>query len=340
MAHSIAKAGMVVLLAAQGALPAIAASGVGETSAGSRQAQEQTPAKRPSVAATKEKAPARPSAEAQPAGATPGRVRPATTGDAAAPRARGQAETMATDKKSRPAASTKAGSDKVNPDSRPNTRRPVSGNNTVVTGNTVVVAGGNRNPNTYPVYRAPNGNYYQQPNGGYYRPPPPPPGGWQGGYYPPPEYYYDDGPSVGEVIGGVAVTAGLLALLVSVTTPDEPKTTVAPGAPPLPAPPPPPPASYVPPPTSTGAPAAIRVDIVSLAPEMRPSASVCLTEAARQIGATGGTEIRIDGDVDVEQGNGGYRFRLNLLGIYPDQARLIPMYCRATPEKIVELTFG
>ena len=60
----------------------------------------------------------------------------------------------------------------------------------------------------------------------------------------------------------------------------------------------------------------------------------------RQIGATGGTEIRIDGDVDVEQGNGGYRFRLNLLGIYPDQARIIPMYCRATPEKIVELTFG
>jgi hypothetical protein len=73
---------------------------------------------------------------------------------------------------------------------------------------------------------------------------------------------------------------------------------------------------------------------------MRPSASVCLTEAARQIGATGGTEIRIDGDVDVEQGNGGYRFRLDLLGIYPDQARIIPMYCRATSEKIVELTFG
>jgi hypothetical protein len=44
--------------------------------------------------------------------------------------------------------------------------------------------------------------------------------------------------------------------------------------------------------------------------------------------------------VDVEQGNGGYRFRLNLLGIYPDQARIIPMYCRATPEKIVALTFG
>jgi len=341
MSHSFAKAGMVVLLATQGALPATAAPGDREASADSRQAQEQTPATRPGDPANKQKTPARPSVEAEPAVVAPGRVRPAPTGDAAAPRPRGQAETMATDKKSRPAVSNKAGSDKVNPDNRPGTRRPVAGNNNVAAGNTVVVAGGNRNANTYPVYRTPNGNFYQQPNGGYYRPPPPPPGGWQGGYFPPPEYYYDDGPSVGEVIAGVAVTAGLLALLVSATTPDEPQTAVVPGAPPPPPlPAPPPSASYVPPPTSTGAPAAIRVDIVSLAPEMRPSASVCLTEAARQIGATGGTEIRIDGDVDVEQGNGGYRFRLNLLGIYPDQARIIPMYCRATPEKIVELTFG
>jgi hypothetical protein len=44
--------------------------------------------------------------------------------------------------------------------------------------------------------------------------------------------------------------------------------------------------------------------------------------------------------VDVEQRNGGYRFRLYLLGICPDQARIIPMYCRATPDKILELTFG
>jgi hypothetical protein len=134
----------------------------------------------------------------------------------------------------------------------------------------------------------------------------------------------------------VAVTTSLLALLSAATQPKQPQTVVVQGAPPMPPPPP----TYVPPPKSSGAPAAINVDLGGLTPEARPTASVCLTEAARQIGATGGSEIRLDRVVEVEKGNGGYRFRLNLLGVYPDETRTIPMYCRATPEKIVELTFG
>jgi hypothetical protein len=139
---------------------------------------------------------------------------------------------------------------------------------------------------------------------------------------------------VGDVIAGVAVTGSLLYLLSEATKPDQPPVIVQGGPPPMPAQP------YRPPAGSTGAPARINVDLGGLSPAARPTASVCITEAARQIGATGGTEIRLDSVVDVEPGNGGYRFRVDLLGIYPDESRRIPMYCRATPEKIVELTFG
>jgi hypothetical protein len=219
------------------------------------------------------------------------------------------------------------------------------GNNDITINNTnnVNVSGNNRIPNNnypnanrYPVYQTPGGGYYRPPNGGYYRPPPPPPGGWGGGYYPPPSYFYDDGPSVGDVIAGVAVTGSLIYLLSEATKPKQQTMVVQGGPPPVP----PPPQPYVPPKNSTGAPARINVDINGLTAAQRPSASVCITEAARQIGATGGTEIRVKEVLDVEEGNGGYRFRLVLLGIYPDETRTIPMYCRATPEKIVELTFG
>jgi hypothetical protein len=97
---------------------------------------------------------------------------------------------------------------------------------------------------------------------------------------------------------------------------------------------------YQPPPQSSGGPAAIKVDFQALTPDARPSASTCMVEAARQIGATGGTEISVHSIDDVEQGNGGFRFRIALNAVYPDTTRVIPMYCRATPEKIIELTFG
>ena len=215
-----------------------------------------------------------------------------------------------------------------------NNNRPGDNNNININNNTNInVSGNNRYPNNrYPVYRPPGGGYYRPPNGGYYGPPRPPHGGWHGGYYPPHRYYYNDGPSVGGILFGVAVTTSLLAILSAASQPTT--TVIVQGQAPPPLPP------YSPPRNASGAPAMINVDINSMSADARPSASVCLTEAARQIGATGGTEIRIDKIVEVEKGNGGYRFRLTLLGVYPDETRAIPMYCRATPEEIVELTFG
>lgn len=212
---------------------------------------------------------------------------------------------------------------------RPNPGRPNPGYNRPNPGN----PGYRPNPsrpgggNTYPIYRPPGG-IYRPPGGGYYRPPRPPSGGWQGGYRPPSQYYYNDGPSVGGIIAGVAVTAGLLALLNSGSNSSQQQSNGNPVQ------------AYTPPPQSNGAPAAINVDLGGITPSARPSASTCLTEASRQIGATGGKEIRLDRIVSVEPGNGGYRFRLDLIGVYPDETRTIPMFCRATPDKIVELTFG
>lgn len=283
----------------------------------------------------------RPTTQPGQAKTMPAKTMPAKTAPQARPT---PASTNKIGQYNRPATTNYNRPNNTNYSNRPNNNynRPATNNNNVVTGNTVVIAGkpgyNNGYNNRYPVYQTPNGGYYRPPNGGYYRPPPPPPGGWGGGYYPPPGYYYDDGPSVGDVIAGVAVTGTLLYVLSEATKPKQQTTTVVQGGPPPMAPPPPQP--YVPPKNSTGAPAKINVDLGGLTPEARPTASVCLTEAARQIGATGGTEIQVDRIVDVEKGNGGYRFRLNLLGIYPDETRMIPMYCRATPDKIVELTFG
>ncbi len=226
-----------------------------------------------------------------------------------------------------------------NANNRPGAGNRPGGNINIDNSTNINVVGNNRPGynNRYPVYRPPGGGYYRPPNGGYYGPPRPPYGGWHGGYYPPRRYYYNDGPSVGDVLFGVAVTTSLLALLSAATRPPPPQIIVVQGAPP---PPPLPLEPYRPPANISGAPATINVDINSMSADARPTASTCLTEAARQIGATGGSEISIDSIVEVEKGNGGYRFRLTLLGVYPDETRAIPMYCRATPDKIIELTFG
>ena len=141
----------------------------------------------------------------------------------------------------------------------------------------------------------------------------------------------NSGPSAGAVIGGVVVAAGLLALL----SQSKKKSDTLVNAPP--------PQQALPQPAqrplSTG-PARISVETGGIMPDARPALGVCLNEAARQIGATGGTEIRVDRFDDIAPGNGGYRFKFQLKAIYPDETRNITTSCRATSTKVVELVFG
>jgi hypothetical protein len=145
------------------------------------------------------------------------------------------------------------------------------------------------------------------------------------------------GPSTGAVIGGVAIAAGLLALLSQSKKKPEAPTQNA-------VPPEQPPPQNVPmqdaPPPAMAAPARIIAETGGIMPDARPALGVCLAEAARQIGATGGTEIQLGRFDDLVPGNGGYRFKFQIKAIYPDETRNIATFCRATSTKIVELTFS
>lgn len=147
--------------------------------------------------------------------------------------------------------------------------------------------------------------------------------GYANGNYPKPDK--DKGPSTGAIIAGVAVAGGLIALLASKKKKKPAETTT-----PEPATPP----TYPP-----GPPAALSADLSGLPADSRPSVQTCLFEASRQVGVTGGTRLRYDKLVDLQPGNGGWRIRANLVATYPDGDRDVPIYCRATPTKVVQLDF-
>ena len=135
-------------------------------------------------------------------------------------------------------------------------------------------------------------------------------GGWQNDR--------DRGPSAGAVIAGVAVAAGLIALLASKGKKAEDKPA-EPGA--------------------TVTPAAINIAPGAVPAAAEPGFRHCLDEAARQIGATGGTAIRLLGKVDSAPDNGGWRFRIPLEARWPQDTHPTPATCRATSDKLVALEF-
>jgi len=138
---------------------------------------------------------------------------------------------------------------------------------------------------------------------------------------PGPEPEKKKGPSTGLIIGGIVVAGGLLALLASKKK--KPDGT----------------ADTTPPPASTG-PATLSANLSGLPSAARPSVQNCMNDAARQIGATGGTKLSYDKLVSLEQGNGGWRIRAAMTATYPAGAQSIEMYCRATPSEIIQLDFS
>ena len=86
-------------------------------------------------------------------------------------------------------------------------------------------------------------------------------------------------------------------------------------------------------------PATLSANLSSLPSAARPSVQNCMTDAARQIGVTGGTRLSYDKLVSLEQGNGGWRIRATMTATYPDGAKQVEMYCRATPSEIIQLDF-
>lgn len=139
---------------------------------------------------------------------------------------------------------------------------------------------------------------------------------------PGPEPEKKKGPSTGLIIGGIVVAGGLLALLASKKK--KPDGTAEESAAAHPA----------------RGPATLSADLGGLPSAARPSVQNCMTDAARQIGATGGTKLSYDKLVSLEQGNGGWRIRAAMTATYPDGAKPVEMYCRATPSDIIQLDFS
>jgi hypothetical protein len=139
----------------------------------------------------------------------------------------------------------------------------------------------------------------------------------------PPEKEKGKGPSTGLIIGGIVVAGGLLALLAGQKkkkpdgTADESATT-----------------------HPARGPATLSANLSSLPSAARPSVQNCMTDAARQIGVTGGTRLSYDKLISLEQGNGGWRIRAAMTATYPDGAKPVEMYCRATPSEIIQLDFS
>jgi len=132
----------------------------------------------------------------------------------------------------------------------------------------------------------------------------------------------NDGPSAGAIIGGVAVAAGLVALLAS----SRKKKSGAGDAAALPSFP-------------AGPPAAVNADIGLFPAAARTAGQTCLDEAARQIGLTGGTRLRLERVRDVRAAGGDWSFRADAESSYPDGSHATPFTCRANAERVRELTF-
>lgn len=130
------------------------------------------------------------------------------------------------------------------------------------------------------------------------------------------------GPSTGLIIGGIVVAGGLLALLASQKKKKADGTEEAATTHPA------------------RGPATLSADLGALPSASRPSVQNCMNDAARQIGATGGTHLSYDRLVDLEQGNGGWRIRAAMTATYPDGTKTVEMYCRATPREIIQLDFN
>jgi hypothetical protein len=144
----------------------------------------------------------------------------------------------------------------------------------------------------------------------------------------PPEKDKDKGPSTGLIIGGIVVAGGLLALLAS-----QSKKKKAEAGEPVQE-------GTTTPTYPAGPPATLSANLSALPSAARPSVQNCMNDAARQIGVTGGTRLSYDRLVNLEQGNGGWRIRAAMTATYPDGAKQIEMYCRATPTQIIQLDFS
>ncbi len=114
------------------------------------------------------------------------------------------------------------------------------------------------------------------------------------------------GGNAGAIIGGAALAAGLIALLATAGKGNQGRNAA-----------------------STG-PASITADLGRFPADARTSGDACLREAARQVGATGGTRVELVSVDRAERSGNGWLLIGTLNGTWPDHGQRMTMDCRAT----------
>lgn len=147
------------------------------------------------------------------------------------------------------------------------------------------------------------------------------------------------------LLAGAGATAGIIAIANSgnnsqpepdrAAPPPPPPSQPAPTPQPAPEPAPP---STPQPPFAALPPAKLQANIQMLTPAQQPSMQTCLFEGSRQVGLSGGTVARLDAVDQIEQGNGGWRFRFRATGTWPNGQRQFSVFCRSTPTQVIEFT--
>jgi hypothetical protein len=120
------------------------------------------------------------------------------------------------------------------------------------------------------------------------------------------------GSDVGSVVGGVALAAGLIALLAAAGKSSS-STSSRSAAP---------------------ATATLNADMSKFPSDARVPGQACMQEAARQVGATGGTAVSLDAIDTVQRSGEGWMIVARVTGTYQGQPQRMTMDCRATGDKV------
>jgi hypothetical protein len=120
------------------------------------------------------------------------------------------------------------------------------------------------------------------------------------------------GSDAGAVVGGVALAAGLVALLAAAGKSSSNSNSRS---------------------ASTSA-ATLTADLNQFPSDARAPAQACLNEAARQVGATGGTAVRLDRVDGASRSGEGWMILARLTATYQNQSQPMAMDCRATGDKV------
>jgi Protein of unknown function (DUF3011) len=134
-----------------------------------------------------------------------------------------------------------------------------------------------------------------------------------GGYRP--NYRDNDGDKAVAIIGGVAVAAGLIAILSNSGKEKSSQTFPAQSS------------------------AAIKADYNLVSSEVRPALRVCVEKAASNIAATGGTSVELSSVTVDSLSDSRYRMDVDIRAQYPDKRRTLSFSCTANATEVDEFDF-